>query len=71
MKQRVKQRLPFALLAGLIIIVGYQIIDLGSAWQVALVAVAAVTAGSGAVMMDWRRDRRSLREDNSRPHTPV
>jgi hypothetical protein len=70
-KQHLKHRLPIALLVALIMGVGYQIIDLGSVWQLALVGALAMTALTSPTIAGWLRARRSLREDNRPPQAPV
>lgn len=71
MTQRVRQRLPIALMSGLlfavVLLIGYQIADLSSGWQLALAGVAAVVAFSTPDVVVWLRTRRSRKRDDTRP----
>lgn len=65
MKQRLKERGPFALLSGLIVGFGYRYAD-PVAWQYACICVAAITAASGPEIVGWVRARRSRRREIAR-----
>lgn len=70
MTQRVRQRLPIALMSGLfavVLLIGYQIADLSSGWQLALAGVAAVVAFSTPDVVVWLRARRSRKRDDTCP----
>jgi hypothetical protein len=65
MTPRLKQRLPFALSTGLIILIGYRVADTSSVWQLALVGVAAIIAAAGPEIVGWLRARRSPDGDDT------
>jgi membrane protein DedA with SNARE-associated domain len=63
MKQRFKQRLPFALWAGLVFLIGFglgfRLIDASSGWQPALLGIAVVVVATAPDLVVWLRSRRS------------
>ena len=58
MSPQIRRRLPFALLTGVIIFVGFRVAD-SSPWLLALFGVAAVLVAAAPDILEWRRTRRS------------